>query len=104
MSFVLNDLSGYDQLLYETLHESMDHVIDLGARCNAHSDVLDIETEEEDEEGGPSPLRVFKAQLGMDGAEDEVEQVQKLIMILSNLLIIRHTRQVIHKPQPETDN
>jgi hypothetical protein len=102
MSFVLNDLSGYDQLLYELLHESMDHIIDLGARCNAHSDVLDIETEEEDEEGGPSPIRVLRAQLELDGAEDEVKEVQQLIMILSQLLITRHTRQVIHKPQPET--
>jgi hypothetical protein len=102
MSFVLNDLSAYDQLLYELLHESMDHIIDLGARCNAHSDVLDIETEEEDEEGGPSPIRVLRAQLELDGAEDEVKEVQQLIMILSQLLITRHTRQVIHKPQPET--
>jgi hypothetical protein len=102
MSFVLNDLSAYDQLLYELLHESMDHIIDLGARCNAHSDVLDIETEEEDEEGGPSPIRVLRAQLGLDGAEDEVKEVQQLIMILSQLLITRHTRQVIHKPQPKT--
>lgn len=101
MSFVLNDLSAYDQLLYELLHESMDHIIDLGARCNAHSDVLDIETEEEDEEGGPSPIRVLRAQLGLDGAEDEVKEVQQLIMNLSQLLITRHTRQVIHKPQPE---
>ena len=102
MSFVLNDLSGYDQLLYELLHESMDHIIDLGARCNAHSDVLDIETEEEDEEGGPSPIRVLRAQLGLDGAEDEVTEVQQLIMNISQLLITRHTRQIIHKPQPET--
>jgi hypothetical protein len=102
MSFVLTDLSAYDQLLYELLHESMDHIIDLGARCNAHSDVLDIETEEEDEEGGPSPIRVLKAQLGLDGAEDEVKEVQQLIMVISQLLITRHTRQVIHKPEPET--
>ena len=102
MSFVLSELSDYDQLLYELLHESMDHIIDLGARCNAHSDVLEIEDEEDDKEGGPSPLRVFKAQLGLDGAEDEVQEVQQLIMILSQLLITRHTRGVIHKPQPET--
>ena len=101
MSFVLSELSDYDQLLYELLHESMDHIIDLGARCNAHSDVLEIEDEEDDEEGGPSPLRVFKAQLGLDGAEDEVKEVQQLIMILSQLLITRHNRGVIHKPQPE---
>jgi hypothetical protein len=100
MPFILNDLPAYDQLLYEVLHESMDHLIDLGARCNAHSDVLGVDDEEADEDGGPSPIRVLRAQLSLDGAEDEVAEVQQTIQIMSQLLITRHSRRVIHKPQP----
>ena len=99
MPFILNELPAYDQLLYEVLHESMDHIIDLGARCNAHSDVLEVDDEEADEDGGPSPIRVLRAQLNLEGAEDEVAEVQQTIQIMSQLLITRHSRRVIHKPQ-----
>jgi hypothetical protein len=102
MAFTLNDLPDYDALLYELLHESMDHLIDMGARCNAHSDVLEAdETDPDDEQ--PSPVRVLKAQLGLNGAEDEVQETQALIQILSQLLITRHTRRVIHAPNYPTD-
>ena len=95
MPFTLNGLPDYDALIYEVLHESMDHLIDLGARCNAHKDVLDID-EEDDQEDGPHPLKVLKAQLQIDGAEDEVQEVQHLIQITSQLLITRHTRRVTY--------
>ena len=104
MPFTINDLPAYDQLLYEVLHESMDHLIDLGARCNAHADVLGVDEEEDDEDGGPSPIRVLRAQLNLDGAEEEVSEVQQAIQIMSQLLITRHSRRVIHKPQePEQE-
>ena len=99
MPLTISDLPAYDQLLYEVLHESMDHLIDLGAMCNAHSDVLGVDDEEADEDGGPSPIRVLRAQLNLDGAEDEVAEVQQSIQIMSQLLITRHSRRVIHKPQ-----
>jgi hypothetical protein len=103
MPFTLNGLHAYDQLCYELLHESMDHLIDLGARCNAHSDVLEAD-EADDEDDQPSPIKVLKAQLHLDGAEDEVKEVQHLIQILSQLLITRHTRYVVHHdPLPHSD-
>jgi hypothetical protein len=103
MAFNLNNLPDYDQLLYELLHSSMDHLIDLGARCHAHEDVLSAD-EDDDEDDQPSPIRVLKAQLQLDGAEDEVQEVQALIQALSKVLITRHTRRVVHHdpiPEPE---
>jgi hypothetical protein len=97
MAFTLLDLPDYDAMLYEVLHESMDHLIDLGSRCNAHSDVLEAD-ESDDEDDQPSPMRVLKAQLQLNGAEDEVSEVQALIQITSQLLITRHTRRVVHTP------
>lgn len=103
MPFTLNDLPDYDALAYELLHASMDHLIDLGARCNAHSDVLEADDTDPDDEQ-PSPIRVLKAQLGLNGAEDEVQEVQSLIQILSAILITRHTRRVIHHDPSPTDH
>lgn len=103
MSFEINELPDYDQLIYEVLHSSMDHLIDLGARCNAHSDVIDIDEDDlRDDDDGPHPLKVLRAQLGLNGAEEEVNHVQALISVTSNLLITRHARRVIHKPQTDT--
>lgn len=95
MPFTIRDLPDYDCLAYELLHASMDHLIDLGARCNAHSDVLEADDTDSDDDQ-PSPVRVLKAQLGLNGAEDEIHEVQQLIQVLSAVLITRHTRRVIH--------
>jgi len=103
MSFNLPDLPDYDQLMHELLHASMDHLIDLGARCNAHSDVLDAD-EDDDEDDQPSPIKVLKAQLHLNGAEDEVREVQQLIQVLTQLLITRHTRRVVHNDPPSLDD
>lgn len=101
MAFTLNGLPDYDALIYEVLHASMDHLIDLGARCNAHSDVLEAD-ESDDEDDQPSPIRVLKAQLQLNGAEDEVSEVQALIQVTSQLLITRHTRRVVYQPTEPT--
>jgi hypothetical protein len=101
MAFTLNGLPDYDAMIYEVLHASMDHLIDLGARCNAHSDVLEAD-ESDDEDDQPSPIRVLKAQLQLNGAEDEVSEVQALIQVTSQLLITRHTRRVVHAPAEST--
>jgi hypothetical protein len=101
MAFTLNGLPDYDAMIYEVLHASMDHLIDLGARCNAHSDVLEAD-ESDDEDDQPSPIRVLKAQLQLNGAEDEVSEVQALIQVTSQLLITRHTRRVVHEPTEPT--
>lgn len=103
MPFTLRDLPDYDALAYELLHASMDHLIDLGARCNAHSDVLEADDTDPDDEQ-PSPIRVLKAQLGLNGAEDEVQEVQALIQVLSAVLITRHTRRVIHHGPSPSDH
>lgn len=101
MSFLLPELPDYDALLYEALHESMDHLIDLGARCNAHADVLEADDDDSsDDSDGPHPVKVLKAQLNLDGAEDEVQEVQRLIQVLSQILITRHTRRVVHYGSP----
>jgi hypothetical protein len=101
MAFTLNGLPDYDAMIYEVLHASMDHLIDLGARCNAHSDVLEA-NESDDENDQPSPIRVLKAQLQLNGAEDEVSEVQELIQVTSQLLITRHTRRVVYQPTEPT--
>jgi hypothetical protein len=103
MAFNVSDLPDYDQLMHELLHASMDHLIDLGARCNAHSDVLDAD-EEDDEDDQPSPIKVLKAQLHLNGAEDEVREVQQVIQVLSQLLITRHTRRVVYSDPPSPDD
>lgn len=106
MSFNITNLPDYDQLCYELMHTSLDHVIDLAARCNAHSDVLAIETDDDDDPAneGPHPIKVLRAQLGIEGADEEVQHVSQLIHLLSNLLICRHSRRVIHNaPSPVPD-
>lgn len=103
MSFKIAELPDYDQLCYELLHESVDQIIDLGARCNAHSDVLSAD-ERSGEDDQPSPIKVLKAQLGLDGAEDEITHTQNLVQCLTNVLICRHTRRVVFHPQYDSSN
>ena len=93
----------YDDVTYHLLHLCVDRLIDLGSRLEAHSDVLS--THERHEETGEvstvpdvHPLTLLKAQLGLDGAEDEVEASQALLQLLSRLLIIRRARNLIHQP------
>jgi hypothetical protein len=97
MAFIGSELPDYDAQLYECLHQTMDHLIDLGARCNAHRDVLDADDDDSrSDDDGPHPVKVLKAQLNLDGAEDEVQETQALIQILSQILITRHTRRVLN--------
>lgn len=104
MSFNITNLPDYDQLCYELMHTSLDHVIELAARCNAHSDVLAIEADDDPADEGPHPIKVLRAQLGLEGADEEVQHVSHLIHLLTNLLICRHSRRVIHDtPRPIPD-
>jgi hypothetical protein len=44
------------------------------------------------------------AQLGLDGAEDEAEITQKMIQLVSRIMIIRNARNIVKdSPTPETD-
>ena len=108
MAWKLYETVNYDERLYELLHCSLDRLIDLGSRMEAHEDVL--ATHEEDLETGEvtplpdcHPEQLLKAQLGLDGAEDEAEITQKMIQLVSRIMIIRNARGLIkQQPLPES--
>jgi hypothetical protein len=96
----------YEEQLYELLHCSLDRLIDLGSRLEAHGDVLathevNIDTGEERALPDVHPERLLIAQLGLDGAEEEVEATQELVKIVSRLMIIRNARNLINQPQQQ---
>jgi len=99
----------YDGQLYKLIHCGLDRLIDLGSRMEAHEDVL--ATHEEDPETGEvtalpdcHPEQLLMAQLGLDGAEDEAEITQKMIQLISRIMIIRNARNIVKdSPTPETD-
>ena len=108
MAWKLYETVNYDERLYELLHCSLDRLIDLGSRMEAHEDVL--ATHEEDLETGEvtklpdcHPEQLLMAQLGLDGAEDEAEITQKMIQLVSRIMIIRNARGLI-KQQPLTES
>jgi nucleotidyltransferase/DNA polymerase involved in DNA repair len=93
----------YEDTIEQLLHMSMDQLIDIGARLNLHSDILS--THEIDEDGETTelpdvhPERLLKAQLGVEGAEEELDATQSLIKHLSHILIVRRVRQLITTEQ-----
>ena len=94
----------YETQLYDLLHCSLDRLIDLGSRLEAHGDVL--ATHEQDEETGEvtklpdvHPEELLLAQLGVDGAEEEIESTQELVKIVSRIMIIRNARNIIQSSQ-----
>jgi hypothetical protein len=94
----------YEAQLYELLHCSLDRLIDLGSRLEAHGDVLathevNIDTGEEKRLPDVHPETLLLAQLGLDGAEEEVESTQELVKIVSRVMIIRRARNLINPPQ-----
>ena len=99
----------YDDQLYKLIHCGLDRLIDLGSRMEAHEDVL--ATHEEDLETGEvtplpdcHPEQLLMAQLGLDGAEDEAEITQKMIQLVSRIMIIRNARHIVKdSPTQETD-
>ena len=99
----------YDERLYELLHCSLDRLIDLGSRMEAHEDVLatheeDLETGEVTKLPDVHPEQLLMAQLGLDGAEDEAENTQKMIQLVSRIMIIRNARHIVKdSPTQETD-
>jgi hypothetical protein len=98
----------YEAQLYELLHCSLDRLIDLGSRLEAHGDVLathekDMETGEITELPDVHPEDLLLAQLGLDGAEEEAESTQELVKIVSRIMIIRNARELIkQQPLPES--
>ena len=104
MAYQLYKEDEYKGQLYNLLHCSLDRLIDLGSRLEAHGDVL--ATHERDEETGEitklpdvHPEVLLMAQLGVDGAEEEVEATQELVKIVSRIMIIRNARDIIQSSQ-----
>ncbi len=94
----------YETQLYGLLHCSLDRLIDLGSRLEAHGDVLathekDMETGEITELPDVHPEELLMAQLGVDGAEEEIEATQELVKIVSRIMIIRNARDIIKSSQ-----
>lgn len=96
--------SDYESQLYELLHCSLDRLIDLGSRLEAHGDVLathekDMETGELTKLPDVHPEDLLIAQLGLDGAEEEIEATQELVKIVSRIMIIRNAREIIRSSE-----
>ena len=108
MAWKLYETVNYDERLYKLLHCSLDRLIDLGSRMEAHEDVLatheeDLETGEVTKLPDVHPEQLLMAQLGLDGAEDEAEITQKMIQLVSRIMIIRNARGLIkQQPLPES--
>ena len=104
MAYQLYKEEEYKGQLYDLLHCSLDRLIDLGSRLEAHGDVL--ATHERDEETveitklpDVHPEELLLAQLGVDGAEEEIEATQELVKIVSRIMIIRNARDIIQSSQ-----
>jgi hypothetical protein len=76
---------------------AVDRCTDLVGRVNAHADILDPENDVEDMD------KLFNAQLGLDGSEEEIDLTQALITMISNIIVIRKARATIHQPTPSEE-
>jgi hypothetical protein len=89
----------YEDTLHGLLHVALDQLIHIGSLMEAHSDIL--ATHEVDDEGNMEklpdvhPEKLLKAQLNLDGVEDEAEATQDLVRTVSRILIVRRARQLI---------
>jgi hypothetical protein len=81
----------FDETIYETIHDCLDRLIQTGSACNAHADVLDPV---EDDPQEPAH-RLFRAQVGIEGGEDEAELLNTMISLGGQLLIVRNARRII---------
>jgi hypothetical protein len=106
MAYSVPNQQQYEQCLYDLLHQALDQLIDIGAHLNLHSDVLS--THEIDEEGVTTelpdvhPERLLRAQIGIEGAEEEMDSTQNLIKYVSSILITRRVRQLLQQ-EPTTE-
>jgi hypothetical protein len=89
----------YEDCIYELMHYALDQLIDIGAKLEAHSDIL--ATHEVDDEGNMEqlpdvhPEKLLQAQIKLEGAEEETEATQSLVKDLSRILIVRRARDMI---------
>lgn len=92
MPFPTPNSDDYDDLLYTLQHMAVDRCTDLVGRVNAHADILDPDNDDGEMD------RLFTAQLGLDGSEEEIDLTQALITMISNIIVIRKARATIHQP------
>lgn len=92
MPFPIPNSDDYDDLLYTLQHMAVDRCTDLVGRVNAHADILDPDNDDGEMD------RLFTAQLGLDGSEEEIDLTQALITMISNIIVIRKARATIHQP------
>ncbi len=95
MPFPIPNSDDYDDLLYTLQHMAVDRCTDLVGRVNAHADILDPDNDEGEVD------RLFSAQLGLDGSEEEIDLTQALITMISNIIVIRRARAAIHQSPNE---
>jgi hypothetical protein len=102
MVYQLPNQKEYEATIYALMHMSLDQLIDIGAKLEAHSDIL--ATHDIDEDGNMEklpdvhPEELLKAQVSLDGAEEEAEATQSLVKDLSRILIVRRARDIIQHP------
>jgi len=94
----------YEVQLYGLLHCSLDRLIDLGSRLEAHGDVL--ATHEQDEETGEvtklpdvHPEDLLIAPLFVAGSEEEFVVTEEYVKVVSRIMIIRNARNIIQTSQ-----
>ena len=87
------------------------HVSNIGTQLNPNFKPLCIyassqNAHEQDEDTGEitklpdvHPEDLLLAQLGVDGAEEEVEATQELVKVVSRIMIIRNARNIIQSSQ-----
>jgi len=99
MAYQLPNPADYEDKIHTLMHLGLDQLIHIGSLMEAHADIL--ATHEVDEEGNFEPLpdvhpeELLKAQVSLDGAEQEAEATQELVKTLSRILIVRNARQLI---------
>lgn len=99
MAYQQPEATDYEEKIHTLMHLGLDQLIHIGSLMEAHADIL--ATHEVDEEGNLEPLpdvhpeELLKAQVSLDGAEQEAEATQELVKTLSRILIVRRSRQLI---------
>jgi hypothetical protein len=99
MAYSVPNQQLYEETIHSLMHLALDQLIDIGAKLNLHSDILS--THDVDDDGNMEelpdvhPERLLHAQLGIEGAEEEINTTQELIKNLSHILITRRMRQLI---------
>jgi hypothetical protein len=98
MPFPTPKADEYDDLLYTLQHMAVDRCTDLVGSVNAHADIMDPSCDDGEAD------QLLRAQLGLDGSEEEIDLTQALITMISNIIVIRKARHsIINNDKPSED-